>query len=515
MAVLHAVHAGELPEDRAKLYDQSVDLLLGAWQKRRLVKDTAGRTRAEPGMMQVLEVKGNLGQVRKAMEKLAFQVHKRQYDSGAKPGAATDIRKGEVLDAFDELLNQSELKSRQLLDYLDQQAGLLIARADGGPYMFPHRSFQEFLAACYLARKPGYKELLQLLDTDPLWWREVWLLAVGYLCSDREGLAAEIVHKLMPRAMEKCKAPTDIHWRKAILAGEALLEQKVPAKRDEDDAYLEEWEKNRDWLAALVQGGELDPRERAEAGDILARLGHDPRPGVGLDADGLPDIAWVDIPAGTFMMGSDEGRDNERPVHEVEVSAFRIARYPITNAQYAAFIQDAGHKEPSMWDEFHRYGNRPVVNVTWYDAVAFCRWLSERRGENIRLPTEAEWEYAARGTGSRRYAWGDEDWEPERANIGGSGIGHASAVGMYPQGVTPQDLFDMTGNVWEWVQDRYGKYSAASQCNPTGPDSGSRRVFRGGAWDYGAQNARAAYRFEYGPVWTSRNLGFRCARVQK
>jgi len=542
MAVLHAVHDGELPEERAKLYNQSVDLLLGAWQKRRLVKDAEGHTRAEPGMMQVLE--GNLDQVRKAMEKLAFQVHKRQHDSGAKADAVIDIDKGKVLDAFDDLLDQSEFRSRQLLDYLNQQAGLLIARADGGPYMFPHRSFQEFLAACYLARKPSYKELLELLNSDPLWWREVWLLAVGYLCSDREGLVAEIVHKLMPRAVEKCQTPTDIHWRKAILAGEALWEQKVPAKRHEEDAYLEEWEKSRDWLAALVQGGELEPRERAEAGDILARLGDDPRPGVGLDADGLPDIEWVDIKGGKFLMG--EGKER----HSVAVTRFRIARYPVTNAQYAAFIKAGGyeaenywtkvgwawrtgawdkwkdvaqyaffleHRSPATrnlpynWEEERIFINRPVRFVTWFEAMAFCRWLATQRNLDIRLPTEAQWEYAAAGVEGRKYPWGKAKWSEQRANVEESGLGRPTPVGMYPAGVTPEGVHDMIGNVWEWCLSLNKSYPYWDDDGRNDEEALDLRILRGSAYYISKNDARARYAFRGGnnPVNGGSDIGFR------
>ncbi|MCP4288866.1 MAG: formylglycine-generating enzyme family protein, partial [Gammaproteobacteria bacterium] len=201
--------------------------------------------------------------------------------------------------------------------------------------------------------------------------------------------------------------------------------------------------------------------ERALAGNILAHL-DDPRPGVGLREDGLPDIVWCDVPAGEFLMGSDpkkdkEASDWEQPQHEVRLSAYCIDRYPVTNAQYRAFVENGGYTErwqkcwtpegwewkekknvegPNVWGGLFDLENHPVIGVSWYEAVAFCNWLTLclreqgklSDGQGIRLPTEAEWEKAARGHDGRIYPWGNEKITPELVNYGDTGLGATSAV---------------------------------------------------------------------------------------
>ena len=564
MAALHTSR-GELPRDRATLYDESVELLLGRWQEKRIVYDRDRKPVAEPAMMQVLE--SDLGALRKAVQVLAFRVHLRQR--GEAQTQAADISQGEVLTAFEPLLNRSDLKSRQLLEYLDCQAGLLIARADGGPYVFPHRSFQEFLTACHLADQPGYKELFKQIETAPAWWREVWLLAVARLCSNSEGQVTTLVNRLLPRPVEKCKTITEIHWRKALLAGEALLEQNVPAKRHADELYLDVWEKVRDWLVRWLEESALEPRERAEAGDVLGRLGEDPRRGVGVAENGLPDIAWVEVPAGEFTMGSgDEEKDMfgpEQPQHRVYLRAFQISRYPITNAQYRPFVEAGGYDDPQWWteagwawrqgaepdlsaitdDEWKKkyadwlaqrtdrscprwwgqlplgLANRPV-GVNWFEALAFCRWLSAQVDFEMRLPSEAEWEKAARGADGRRYPWGDE-WRKDAANTEETGIGSTCAVGMFPGGASPNGVLDMLGNVWEWTSTAWGSadWRKPDYLYPYVADDGREelegnrnwRIIRGSSGLNEAKYARCAFRGGGDPVDDSDYFGFRVVAV--
>ena len=203
------------------------------------------------------------------------------------------------------------------------------------------------------------------------------------------------------------------------------------------------------------------------AGVNLARLG-DPRPGVGLDEKGLPDIAWCQVSAGSFLMGSSDkdkrAFSEEKPQHEQTIlEAYQISRYPVTHAQYGAFIQAGGYEEERYWTEAgwswrkeaerkgpseygHPFGlpNHPVVGVSWYGAVAFCRWMTEQfhekglldRDHGISLPTEPQWEKAARGETGRIYPWGDEP-DPERANYVDTGIGTTSAVGCFPAELVP------------------------------------------------------------------------------
>jgi formylglycine-generating enzyme required for sulfatase activity len=165
---------------------------------------------------------------------------------------------------------------------------------------------------------------------------------------------------------------------------------------------------------------------------------------------GEVDERWVVVPAGPFLMGSS---DNEKPQHTVELATYRIARYPVTNAEYQAFVQDSGHGPPQHWygeDYPEGEGNHPVVNVYWLDALAYCEWLSEKTGKPYRLPTEAEWEKAARGTDGRIYPWGNE-WDETKLNSRDSGPGDTTPVGQYsPGGDSPYGAADMAGNVLCW-----------------------------------------------------------------
>ena len=196
-----------------------------------------------------------------------------------------------------------------------------------------------------------------------------------------------------------------------------------------------------------------------------------------------PPAEMILIPAGEFIMGSPEGEGdaNEHPQHPVFLNAFYIDKYEVTNALYKQFMSATGHIAPLFWDdEEYNHPNQPVVRVTWHDAVAYAEWAGKR------LPTEAEWEKAARGTDGRIYPWGNE-WDSSKCNSGVSGDGYeyTAPVGSFPAGASPYGVMDMAGNVWEWCADWYDKdyYSSqSSQQNPKGPDSGTYRVLRGGSW---------------------------------
>ncbi|MDA1143237.1 MAG: formylglycine-generating enzyme family protein, partial [Planctomycetota bacterium] len=184
----------------------------------------------------------------------------------------------------------------------------------------------------------------------------------------------------------------------------------------------------------------------------------------------------------------------------------RIARHPVTNAQYRKFIEETGHREPRFWeDDRFNQPNQPVVDVTWPDAQAYCKWAG------LRLPTEAEWEKAARGKDGREYPWGPDLPDETRCNFD-SNVDRPTEVGSYPEGASPYGCQDMAGNVWEWCQDRYGDYNESDTRNPAGPDDGSYRIVRGGSWFHGSNYVRCAYRHSLVPANWLNNLGFRCAQ---
>jgi formylglycine-generating enzyme required for sulfatase activity len=217
-------------------------------------------------------------------------------------------------------------------------------------------------------------------------------------------------------------------------------------------------------------------------------------------------IEFVLVPGGTFRMGSDAGEQYERPVHEVTVSSFYLGRYEITQSQYEAVMG----VNPSR----AKGAGLPVEQVSWFDAVGFCRKLSGMGDARFRLPTEAEWEYAARGAAGRVYPWGNTPPEVTRANLRGDSDGHegAAPVGSFPAGVTPEGVRDLAGNVAEWCADWVGPYAAAAAGDPAGPDAGTIKVVRGGAFIHDAACARAATRRGRKPGEPVYLVGFRVVR---
>jgi formylglycine-generating enzyme required for sulfatase activity len=222
----------------------------------------------------------------------------------------------------------------------------------------------------------------------------------------------------------------------------------------------------------------------------------------------------VHVPAGEFLMGTESGEhEDETPLHRVSLSAFLIDTYEVTVSRYAKFLEAADREPPFLWAQAmngdHR--NRPVIGVDWYDASAYCRWAHKR------LPTEAEWEKAARGTDGRIYPWGNVAPTASHAKYGDGtwkGYGSLAHVGSHVAGKSPYGVHDLAGNVWEWVADRYeaNYYQSHEARDPRGPSTGPLRVVRGGSWNSEASILRAANRGGYVPSAKRSDFGFRCAR---
>jgi iron(II)-dependent oxidoreductase len=234
----------------------------------------------------------------------------------------------------------------------------------------------------------------------------------------------------------------------------------------------------------------------------------------------------VYVPAGEFIMGSSDEDietylqmfiyrrpsrfENEKPQHTVYLDAFYIDKYEVTNVQYGEFMAATGHSPPPYWNnELFNQPQQPVMSVTWEDAKAYADWVGKR------LPTEAEWEKAARGTDGRFWTWGSE-WDAAKLNANDvgtiEGFVYTSPVGSFPQGVSPYGVHDMAGNVWEWCEDWYDQnyYSYSTKINPKGPASGDNHVLRGGDWSMNLDFTRCPSRFGLTPG--SILTGFRCAK---
>jgi formylglycine-generating enzyme required for sulfatase activity len=395
----------------------------------------------------------------------------------------------------------------------EEDSGVIVSRGD--EVRFWHRTFQEYLAAREIAswNEDQQKALLTHHVIFSPEWREVMMLLAGVLrlqgrdkadflfstilgtLPANPSLAAQarvaaLLGAMMRDLWKMDFEPTDAKYRETLLAVNRIFDPGESAK--------------------------IDIRTRIEAAEALGQVG-DLR---------LEEPRWVTIPAGTFWMGAQKkdpkGRnydpgayDDEAPVHEVYLDAFQIGRYAVTVHEFAKFIEEGGYQneehwaaggygqfgEPDEWDQQKEFPNRPVVGVNWFEAAAWCSWAG------VRLPTEAEWERAARGKRGGKYPWGDEPpIDPSRANYG-SKIGRPVPVGLYPLGCTSEGLYDMIGNVWEWCQDWLGGYEKGAQRNPRGGAEREVRVLRGGAWSGLPGFCRVSLRNRYQPV--NRNYSHR------
>ena len=221
--------------------------------------------------------------------------------------------------------------------------------------------------------------------------------------------------------------------------------------------------------------------------------------------------AMVAVPAGCFLMGSDADSDNERPAHRVWVDAFQLAACQVTNAEYARFLSATNHTPPQWNDANFNHPQQPVVAVSWFEAVAFCDWVSQGTGRRFRLPTEAEWERAARGGDEGKlYPWGDAPPQSlpgyeVRWQTGPEQVGRYSPNRF--------GLYDICENVHEWCSDWYdpGYYAQSPERNPRGPDSGTRRASRGGSWRHHIKVTRCGARSSIPPQFQYADYGFRVA----
>lgn len=511
MAYVHYKQVG-LPERRVQLYEQCVRVMLDNWE-------TARRGQTGGGLSERL----GLPMLRDETTKLslicpiAWQMH----TTGLPDLSRSDVEPL-ILPTFKSLITddtKAREKSFEFLDFLVGRSGLLQEK-DVGRYNFPHRTFQEYLTALWLVSRGDW--LQACFDhRDDTTWREVILLTVARLAVTQQGRAAlEFIRKLTVNVVGPDR------YRRLALAGECLRDmQKAVVVGLPGGAEI--WDAVRYGLAELCDINTVTivtMRERAEAGRVLSWLG-DPRPDVACDVP-----YTIEIPAGEFIMGSDISKiEAERPQHTRYLPAYRIGKYLVTNAQYRRFVEDGGYTEKwrACWtkagwhwceqgnadelglrnDPKWNLDNHPVVGVSWYEAVAYCNWLKAATGQDFRLPTEAEWEKAARGTDGREWPWGNE-FEQGVANTSESDIDQTSAVGLFPRDQSPYGLMDCAGNVWEWCatqgQANYQNYVDDNDLSGREP-----RVLRGGAFDVGVRYTRCASRSRDLPGFGDGYYGFR------
>ena len=576
MALVH-YNDSKLPEECAALYSRCVDILLARWE---LGRTLSGYASEYGTLMDYIGMPdADVKTLRPLLQQAAFLAHRAATSES--PGSlarndlymlVADALKGRHPNPYD--------AAQRFLEYPHTRAGLRPARTAGDEYVFPHQTFQEYLAGLQLVSGARFVDQIMELHQEDRWRVPIFLgvghavneslYAIPYQLLNRLRCASGRAEELRQRdLLLAAEIAEDVGWNRLMRGGDEFTQLRADLARD---------------LAAVVAGTHMPAAERVRAGELLGGLG-DPRPGV---CD-LPPV-MVEIAGGSFVIGeSGEGLEQavdalivqynalpgsqlsasdkpqvrawlggwgEHTVTPMPITAFALARYPVTNAQFACFIDAGGYDptaswwneaarvwlrrddaatkglsdwqrrrskdRPAWWDDA-RFGmarpNHPVVGVNWYEATAFCTWLTAARTYNpdgfvYGLPSEAEWEYAARGSAQRAYPWSDAEPDGEQANFNQTYYG-TTAVGCFPAGATPGTrLLDLAGNVWEWTRSAYRPYPYdPKDGREDGAEPAQKRfTLRGGSWADVSINLRAAYRDDFTPDLHGRYVGFRLAR---
>jgi formylglycine-generating enzyme required for sulfatase activity len=485
-----------LPERRVELYQTYVETLLRSWN---LVRSLAGRSSRDLDVVETLKV----------LAPLALWMH--ETSPGAGLVKEWDLRR-ELERIYREERGSSdpEKATRRFLKDVREHAALLLDRG-GQQYGFIHLTFQEYLAAVALAQR-GQQEIAPVVDmlakhVGEATWHEVILLTIGYLGIVQkrdEAASATVVDLIVLEPGPPGEA--------VVLAGRAVADAGSVGVTSACRQTVETA------LLASMRAEEVQARRRAAAGKILADLG-DPRLGVTT----VDRMDFCRIAKGPFWMGSDNkdksALGDETPLHPTDIPYdFSIGKFPVTVSQFRQYLE-AGKPGSGASKTSQRVLNAPVVGVSWYEAQEFCSWLTERWREEgaiklswrVLLPSEAEWEKAARGMDARIYPWG-ETAGPERANYRDSGISEPSSVGCFPLGASFFGCEEMSGNVWEWTRslDWAYPYPAASDREAREDlSTSSARVLRGGSYISNSAGVRCAVRGSLSPVAQSWRIGFR------
>ncbi len=507
LTVIALIHRDrvKLPDRRAELYQEAVDVLLGKWDEARGVQD---------GLV-MHDRAFDISDRRLVLQHVALTMHEQALkEIDAAPLRA--ILTQQLSDAVNDPRKLDAAVAR-FLNVIQERTGLLIARAEGS-YAFSHLTFQEYLAALGIAGRDDYVDYTLRRNADE-WWREVILLEAGYLSTQSKERTTRLI-----RAIADNKAEPAM-YHNLVLASECVRD--AGANRIFGDLETELRGRLQRELETRVTTGlfasvhtlftrgmsaAAATKRRIAAAEALGKIG-------GNQYWSMPhgEPEWMYITQGEFTMGE------AGEAHRVNLPDYAISRAPITNSQYQLFIQATEHEPPQSWN-----GNRaprgkeihPVVYVSSHDALAYCRWLSEVTGKSITLPSEAEWEKAARGADdTHAYPWGD-DFDALRCNVYESGFGDTTPVGIHPSGASPYGCLDMAGNVWEWTRSLWDEDLVKTQFTyPYDPNDKKRedleagdnvyRVVRGGAFYLHRDLARCAYRYGDHPDLRFNFIGFR------
>ncbi len=501
LCLVHRDHK-KLPERRVELYGECVKVLLETWRQ-------AKKLPVDLPALQAL----------KLLQPVAFHLH---------AAGQREAPLAEILPVLTEPLRdlgRNSAEGEDLLKGIRDQSGLLVFLGQGR-YGFLHPSFQEYLCARHLQdrvlREP---DLLPAVAQHfgKQWWREVLLLAAGL---DNPSLFEPLLKEFLrqgllhrdPRLADDFLRDASTPTPRPLLT--ALADVNVPA----EEKYhvlrllrtLPEWKTEGSAVVAALRT-HRDPRLQHLAIELL---GAPPLQALGrkspmAGAERIHEksgMVLVFVPGGTYTLGAEGISLDETPVHGVQLSPFWLGKYPMTNEQYARYLAARPEApQPLYWkDRRFNHPQQPVVGVSWEDASAYCRWAG------LDLPSEAQWEAAARGKDGRRFPWGNEIPTADRANFDRN-EGRTTSIGAYPRGSGPFGALDQAGNVWEWCRDPWDPSAYAQRLGePRDPVSVpirfpfELRTLRGGAWFSPAESLANAYRHSAPAVSRVGSIGFRC-----
>lgn len=471
----------KLPDRRVELYKEAVDVFAANWNEAKGVTE----------FLTVNQREFDALDRRLLLQRLALYMQEQER----KEIELDELRRW-LTGYFKEIVTQAQELPKVVESFLqavELRTGLLTARGMG-VYSFSHLTFQEYLAAVEIASRDDYLDYV-LACCGQSWWREVVLLVAGHLCE--EGITRPTA--LISAIANHTKQP-EPHYN-LVLAADCLKDCEGRVKPE-----LREWLPRQMRQVLETPFPEANQKWAGYRGNIVMGL---VRLGSGFWSQPYGEPEWVKILAGEFVMGSDDGRDSEKPEHELYLDTFYIARVPITNTQYQLFVQATGHREPRFWENGRPAKGQeahPVVGVDFYDALAYCHWLSEVTKKKITLPTEAQWEKAARGTDGRVYPWGNQFDNRKCNSIRKLGTGTtAMPVGIFSAGTSPYGVLEMAGNVWEWTSSSWtGSYA------PTAREELNKKVLRGGSWNDNDEYLRSSIRCWYVTGIRNDYVGFRC-----
>lgn len=555
-----------LPDQRSLLYRNCVDILVHQWQASK--REKAGVE--PPPKLFGLSPANKIA----LLQTIAIAMHNRPHTDESHAVIERKIVETIIAQQLPNFIandlpslpdarqQQCEKFATLLLDNIHEESGILVGKGLsklGEPLVsFSHLTFQEYLVADALSK--NHQQLNILLDNlfSPS-WREVLLLYVemadaneviqrcldateqhaitryllaGRCLAEKANVEASLRQRVMDRLRAYLSPPglgnesiqeiffrlgsaDNYDWLIENLSDQFNNEEKRRLADPKSKATLNALYTNLQKTLVRIMQESPVAKTRATSGSVLSGLG-DPR-----DLD-----VMIHIPVGKFLMGSDAVKDtlaypDELQQHLLHLETYSISKYPVTNEQYLRFVQATGHRSPRHWQEERPLPwqlNHSVVNVSWHDACTYCAWLSKEKGKEFRLPTEAEWEKAARGSDGRIYPWGNDEPNELFCNFNNH-IGSTTSVGIYPAGVSPYGLHDMAGNVWEWTGSLWGKdFSKPEFGYPYDAQDGREnlaagdevlRVVRGGAFRHNRGYVRCAVRYRNSPYSDWNYNGFR------